>query len=136
MWSLPIAFLGHILEDEFEETTSFPVRELRSEPLLADEIRTVIRTGLANNRARLGAVAEEDPLIDLGRMKGARAYIVPSAVRQLMLQHTGQHPNPHSMGRALGQAGWLERSDGAWTVPRRIDGKLLRVWNLPVAFVS
>ena len=136
VWSLPIAFLGHILEDEFGETTSFPVRELRSEPHLAGEIRTAIRTGLANNRARLGEVAEKEQMIDLGRMKGTRAYIVPSAVRQLMLQHTGQHPTPHSMGRALGQAGWLERSNGGWTVPRRIDGKLLRVWSLPVAFVT
>ncbi|MCB1298396.1 MAG: hypothetical protein KDB08_05380 [Microthrixaceae bacterium] len=136
VWSLPITFLGHLVEDEFEEASSFPVRELRSEPLLADEIRAAIRTSLANDRARLGATTEEEQLIDLGRLKGARAYIVPSAVRQLMHGHAGLSPTAHSMGRALGQAGWLELSDGAWTVPRRIDGRLRRVWNLPAAFLA
>ncbi len=137
VWSLPIEILGSVHENEFAPTR-YPVREYRMDVQVISDIQSVIRAALISGEAVLEAPSVEgQDAVELGRVKGDRVLIIPSAARQLLQRHQVRNVGPKTIGRALGQAGWIERPiDGAWTVFRRLDGKGMRVWNLPLSFLE
>lgn len=128
VWDLPAEFLGEMVDHIVEEDYGDPARDL------AARIRQTVLTAIADGRA--GLAPAEGVLVDLGRHKSGRLYIIPSAVREL-LTRADVIASPVEISSALGEAGWLAPApDGAWTVPRRIDGKPMRVWNLPPSFLG
>lgn len=128
VWDLPAEFLGEMVDHIVEDDYGDPARDL------AARIRQTVLTAIADGWA--GLTPAEGVLVDLGRHKSGRLYIIPSAVREL-LTRADVIASPVEISSALGEAGWLAPApDGAWTVPRRIDGKLMRVWNLPPSFLG
>lgn len=127
VWDLPADFLGamveHIAEDEYDD----PAKEL------AEVVRGIVRSAIAEGRAALAPSA--DGVKDLGRKMSGRLYLVPSAARDLLAED-GLQETPITISRSLEAAGWITRADGEMTVPRRIDGKMRRVWNLPLSFLD
>lgn len=114
----------------FRESRRFDVTEG-----LAELVQHALRNAIEGGHAAL-APSESD-VVDLGRMKSGRIYVVPAAARAVLERDRISSATPIEISRALESAGWLSReSDGSMTVPRRIDGKLMRVWNLPPSFLE
>jgi hypothetical protein len=139
VWVLPVEFLGAVHEaDEFAPPV-YPVREHRTDPQVVADLRRVIRSAIMYGEAKLEEMpaGADQSAVELGRVKGDRVFIIPSAARELVRRHQVVDAGARWIGRALGQAGWIDGpSDGAWTVFRRLDGKGTRVWNLPISFIE
>lgn len=127
VWDMPTEFLGSVVEYIAEEERADPAKEL------AEIVRSTVRAAIAEGRAALEPASEG--VRDIGRKMSGRLYLVPSTTRGLLAED-GMHETPITISRSLEAAGWLTRADGAMTVPRRIDGKMMRVWNLPLSFLD
>ncbi|ODU05074.1 MAG: hypothetical protein ABS81_08600 [Pseudonocardia sp. SCN 72-86] len=102
---------------------------------LAELVRESLRTAIEEGRASLSAANGD--VVELGRLKSGRLYAIPTAARAILERDRITAATPIEISRALEAAGWLSReADGSMTVPRRIDGKLTRVWNLPPSFLE
>lgn len=128
VWDMPAEFLGAVVEYIAEDEYDAPGKEL------AEAVRDTVRSALTEGRAALQP--SSDGVVDLGRKKSGRLYLVPSAARELLAE-AGRRDTPIQISRSLLAAGWLHpETDGSMTVPRRIDGKMIRVWNLAPSFLE
>lgn len=128
VWDMPAEFLGAMVEYLTEDDPNNPAKEL------AEAVRNSLRSAVAEGRVVLAP--SSDGAVDLGRQKSGRLYIVPAVARQLLAE-AGLQETPTQISRALEVAGWISpERDGSKTVPRRIDEKMLRVWNLPPSFLG
>ncbi len=138
-WDLPTSFLGEMVRSVEgrpgpDSRQRFGTRRYWVAEGLSEYIRTEIRAAVVDQRARLTAAGEG---IDLGREVKGRLYLIPAGIRTLLSSRDAASPPSISLSRALAAEGWLiPASDGSWTVPRRIDGALRRVWDLPAAFLE
>ena len=128
VWDMPAEFLGSVVEYITEDEYDAPGKEL------AEAVRGAVRSAITEGRAVLAPAS--DGVMDLGRQKSGRLYLVPSAARELLAE-AGRRDTPIQISRSLLAAGWLRpETDGSMTVPRRIDGKMIRVWNLAPSFLE
>lgn len=127
VWDMPTEFLGSVVEYITEDERADPAKEL------AEAVRSTVRSAIAEGRAALRPASEG--VRDIGRKKSGRLYLVPSAARELLAED-GLQETPITISRSLEAAGWITRADGEMTVPRRIDGKMTRVWNLLPSFLE
>lgn len=127
VWDMPTEFLGSVVEYITEDERNDPAKEI------AEAVRSTVRSAIAEGRAALGPASEG--VVDIGRKKSGRLYLVPSVARELLAED-GLQETPITISRSLEAAGWIARVDGEMTVPRRIDGKMRRVWNLPPSFLE
>lgn len=102
-------------------------------PELVGELQRVLIDDIRHGRATL----EEDvPGEVVGRRADDRIYIVPAAAIRL-LERRGSSPTARAMTAALASAELLvSGADGASTVPKRVHGRMVRVWDLPASFLE
>lgn len=76
----------------------------------------------------------------LGHVHGDRVFVFPQAAVDLLRSlYPGSYPEltVPLASEAIQNSGWVRvRPDGKRTVPKRIDGRLVRVWDLPSTFAS
>lgn len=99
---------------------------------LVGELQRVLVDDIRQGRASL----DEDGVGQvIGRYAGDRIYVVPAAAIKL-LERRGSSYTAREMSAALASEGLLgSGADSARTVPKRVHGRLMRVWDLPAGFL-